>query len=268
MDKSRKQYMKGIVHNYSLQRWTDQDIVNFLCEEKKIRIARSTVTTIKNKVEEQAGNWYLELRESSYRTIAFYKERLDSLLSYQKKLNEIMDISEVPEIKIRAIAELHRVEMSLRSIFQEFPHEQFQIKPETEREPTNCQCMSTGTITHSNCRYCKQVWCPLTLKQDWCPNVDCGQGIKGCKFQPWMSISNGFSVLLVKCGSRHPIYLPSIIVTSKRFQRLKKIDLVSAEMVKVPYPNNHYHCLPLPIRTLIIESQAVRNKNQKNRNQK
>ena len=183
--KAERQYVKGIVHNYSLQRWTDQDIVNFLWEEKKIRIGRSTVTRIKNQVEKQAGNWYLELREFSYRTIALYKERLDSLLSYRKKLNEIMDISEVPEIKIRAIAELHRVEMSLHSIFQEFPHEQFQIKPETEREPTNCQCMSTGIITHSNCRYCKQVWCPLTLKQDWCPNVDCGQGIKGCKFQPW-----------------------------------------------------------------------------------
>jgi hypothetical protein len=142
--------VKGIVHNYSLQRWTDQDIVNFLWEEKKIRIGRSTVTRIKNQVEEQAGNWYLELRESSYRTIAFYKERLDSLLSYQKKLNDIMDTSEAPEIGIRTIAELHRIEMSLHTIFQEFPHEQFHIKPGTEREPTNCQFMSTGIITHSS----------------------------------------------------------------------------------------------------------------------
>ena len=104
--KAEKEYIKGIVHNNSLQRWTDQDIINYLHQEKKIKIARSTVTTIKNKVAEEAGNWYLELRESSYKTIAFYKERLDSLLSYQKKLNDIMDGSEVPEIRIRAIAEL------------------------------------------------------------------------------------------------------------------------------------------------------------------
>lgn len=32
---------------------------------------------------EEAGDWYLELRESGTKTIAFYKERLDSLLSYQ-----------------------------------------------------------------------------------------------------------------------------------------------------------------------------------------
>ena len=90
-----------------------------------------------------------------------------------------------PEIRIRAIAELHRIEMSLHAIFQELPHEQFQIKPEIEREPTHCDCMSTGTITHSKCRYCKQVWCPRTLKQDWCPNPECSQGIKGNKFKPY-----------------------------------------------------------------------------------
>ena len=87
--KAEKQYIKSIVHNYSLQRWTDQDIVDYLREEKKIKIGRSTVTTIKNQVVEEAGNWYLELRESGTKTIAFFKERLDSLLSYQKKLNEI-----------------------------------------------------------------------------------------------------------------------------------------------------------------------------------
>ena len=43
----------------------------------------------------------------------------------------------------------------------------------------------TGTITHSKCRYCKQVWCPLTLKQDWCPNPECSHGIKGNKFKPY-----------------------------------------------------------------------------------
>ena len=66
---SERHKCKGIVHNYSLQRWTDQDIVNYLHQEKKIKIARSTVTTIKNKVAEEAGNWYLELRQSSYKTM-------------------------------------------------------------------------------------------------------------------------------------------------------------------------------------------------------
>jgi hypothetical protein len=44
--KAESQYIKGIVHNYSLQRCTGQDIVDYLREEKKLNIAKSTVTTI------------------------------------------------------------------------------------------------------------------------------------------------------------------------------------------------------------------------------
>lgn len=148
--KAERQYIKGIVHNYSLQRWTDQDIVNYLRVEKKIKIGRSTVTKIKNQVIEEAGNWYIDLKESGTKYVAVYKERLDSLLSYQKKLHEIMAGSESPEIRIRAIAELHRIEMSIFSLFKELP--QFEInnnirptKQEEEQEPNKQHCY---------CHYC------------------------------------------------------------------------------------------------------------------
>ena len=79
-------------------------------------------------MEKEAGNWYIELRESGSKYLAVYKDRLDSLLSYQKKLHEIMAGSESPEIRIRAIAELHRIEMSIFSLFKELP--QFDIRPD------------------------------------------------------------------------------------------------------------------------------------------
>jgi hypothetical protein len=90
-----------------LSRWTDQEIVDYLRDEKQIEIARSTVNSIKNQIEKQAERWYTELRESRYKYVACYKERIDSLFSYQKKLNEIVkDRSEAyPEIAIRAISE-------------------------------------------------------------------------------------------------------------------------------------------------------------------
>jgi hypothetical protein len=184
--KAERQYIQGMVHNYSLQRWTDQEIVEYLWNEKKIRIGRSTVTKIKNQVEENAGAWYVELRESGYKTIAFYKERLDSLLSYQKRLNQIMASSGTPEIRVRAIAELHRIEMSLHTIFQELS--QFKINPVSLNSHTleQCKCRTiTDTITHSKCRHCGQVWCVSTTNQDWCPNPDCTSGIKGCEFKPY-----------------------------------------------------------------------------------
>jgi hypothetical protein len=166
--KAERQYIQGIVHNYSLQRWTDQDIVNFLWEEKKIKIARSTVTTIKNQVEQEAENWYIALRESGSKYVAVYKERLDSLLSYQKKLHDIMAGSQTPEIGIRAIAELHRIEMSVFSLFKELP--QFDIRPPNTHTELlggcNCSLANGDIMSHSKCRYCHQVWCPTTLNQN------------------------------------------------------------------------------------------------------
>jgi hypothetical protein len=114
--KAERQYIKGIVHNYSLQRWTDQDIVDYLRSEKKIKTGRSTVTKIKNSVVEEA-----ELRDSGAKYIAVYKERLDSLLSYQKKLHELCNSESSPELVLRAISELHKIEMSLHTLMKELP---------------------------------------------------------------------------------------------------------------------------------------------------
>ena len=156
--KTEKQYLRGIIHNLSLQRLTDQEIVDFLQREKKIDISRSTVTKIRNQVVEEAGNWYIELRESATKTIAFFKERLDSLLSYQKKLHDIISVSEKPEVQVRAISELHSIEMSLHSLFKELP--QFNIESESSNthtlERSNCPT-SVDRITHSKCRYCHLV---------------------------------------------------------------------------------------------------------------
>ena len=109
--KSQKQYVRGIIHNLSLQRWTSQEIADFL-HEKNIMIARRTVSQIRNATEKSAEKWYIELRQSRYKYIANFKERIDSLLSYQKQLHEIITSSKKDEVKIRAISELTTIEMN------------------------------------------------------------------------------------------------------------------------------------------------------------
>ncbi len=59
--KSPRQYVRGIIHNLSLQRWTSQEISDYLHDEKKIDIARSTVNSIRRQIEKQAEKWYIEL---------------------------------------------------------------------------------------------------------------------------------------------------------------------------------------------------------------
>jgi hypothetical protein len=145
--KAERQYIKGIVHNYSLQRWTDQDIVDYLREEKRIKIGRSTVTKIKNSVVEEAEKWYTELRDSGAKYIAVYKERLDSLLSYQKKLNEIINqVSDSsPELVLRAISELHKIEISLHTLMKELPGDIKTSKDKTEENDREKE--KTGHLT-------------------------------------------------------------------------------------------------------------------------
>ena len=109
--KSQKQYVRGIIHNLSLQRWTSQEIADFL-HEKNIMIARRTVSQIRNAIEKSAEKWYIELKQSRYKYIAHFKERIDSLLSYQKQLHEIIASSKKDEVKIRAISELTSIEMN------------------------------------------------------------------------------------------------------------------------------------------------------------
>jgi hypothetical protein len=53
--------------------------------------------------------------------VAIYKERIDSLFSFQKKLHEIINVTNKPEVKLRAISELHSIEMSIFSLWKQLP---------------------------------------------------------------------------------------------------------------------------------------------------
>ena len=144
--KSEKQYVRGIIHNLSLQRWTDQEISNYLRDEKNIDIGRSTISNIKNKIEKEGEKWYFELRNSRYKYIATYKERLDSLMSYQKKLHQIVELNMsnnlYQDTVIRAISELHRIEISIFNIWKQLPD--FSINMGEDKRESDTEHESTS----------------------------------------------------------------------------------------------------------------------------
>lgn len=155
---SGREYVNGIVHNLSLQRLTDQEIVDWLREEKKISLDRSTISKMRNREEQQAEKWYIELKESRYKYIANYKAILDSLLSYQKKLNQIIEFYLQPPMQIlypdtiiKAVAELHRIEVSMFNIWRQLPDFDIvdkvkQQKEETQEEDRNLHVVSIEDI--------------------------------------------------------------------------------------------------------------------------
>jgi hypothetical protein len=66
---AQKQYVRGIIHNISLQRWTDQEIADYLRIEKKIDLARITINGIRRNIEKQAAKWYIELENPDTSTL-------------------------------------------------------------------------------------------------------------------------------------------------------------------------------------------------------
>ena len=91
--------------------------------EKGVILSRSSVTHIRIRMERQAEKWYFELRESRYRYVAMFKKRIDSLFSYQKKLHEIINSdTERSDVKIKAIAELHSMEVTLFQMWKQLPN--------------------------------------------------------------------------------------------------------------------------------------------------
>jgi hypothetical protein len=69
--KAERQYIQSIVHNYSLQRWTDQEIVDYLWDEKKIRMGRT-----KYQVEENAGAWYVGIKRVRLQEYCFLQRAI------------------------------------------------------------------------------------------------------------------------------------------------------------------------------------------------
>ena len=53
--KSERECIKGIIHNLSFQRLTDQEIVQWLHDEKQIDIDRSTVSKMRKQGRTRSG---------------------------------------------------------------------------------------------------------------------------------------------------------------------------------------------------------------------
>jgi hypothetical protein len=116
--KAKSNFLQGIVHGLTLDRFSDSEIVQYLKDQHNIQIERSTVYKIRKRIEKEGKTWYEQLRQSDYKYIYTYKERIDSLNRYQRKLNEIMNKESSSNIvKIKAISELHKIEITLAKLY-------------------------------------------------------------------------------------------------------------------------------------------------------
>jgi len=80
------------------------------------------LSTIRQQIKRESYHWYSQLREGEYEYLHEFKERINEILFMQKKLYEIIDNKEVsPSIQIDAIAELHKLNITLSNYFDVAP---------------------------------------------------------------------------------------------------------------------------------------------------
>ena len=120
--KAESNFLQGIVHGLTLDRFSDSEIVQYLKDQHNISIERSTVYKIRKRIEKEGKTWYEQFRQSDYKYIYTFKERIDSLNHYQHKLNEIMSKQETSDfLRIQAIKELDKIEITLARLYGNLP---------------------------------------------------------------------------------------------------------------------------------------------------
>jgi hypothetical protein len=118
---------------------------------------------MRNQVESKAEKWYTELKKSTYKFVAIYKERIDSLFSYQKKLHEIISTTKKLEVQLRAISELHSIEMSIFSLWKQLPELDIVDSPQKQESVKYFQSQFVAAKVHSNIIHVTNVYRPFVV---------------------------------------------------------------------------------------------------------
>lgn len=120
LTRAERQLAKIIVAHLTFERYSEREIVQELSKrDPPINLSKSAVHDIRVALEKQAEKWYTDLRDSKYRYLATYKDRIDSLFKYQRMIHDAIKNKEMD--KLNAIKELHNLELSIKDIYKEIP---------------------------------------------------------------------------------------------------------------------------------------------------
>ena len=122
LTKSQREHVKYLIADYTLRRYSERDIAKILEEQHQIKLSKAGVRDIRVATEKTAESWYNKLRDSRYKYLATYRERIESLFRYQRVLNNIIDDPDSNDMaKIQAVSGLHRIEMDLVDLYKGIP---------------------------------------------------------------------------------------------------------------------------------------------------
>src|SRR6476619_8083070 len=164
-----------MVATLSIKKIPEVEILKEIERQTNKALSRRFLCNVKQQIKKDSGKWFEELREGEYEYIHCFKERIEEIEDLQKKAHKVFDDNEHnPSIQLNAIAELHRLNISLNKYYDILPslttkHKQTATEQETKagvrmspaghytRMPLveNCQCILSGvhtdTVRHIEC---------------------------------------------------------------------------------------------------------------------
>ena len=118
-----RRIVDGIVASLSIERIPDTEIIEEIKRHtNKEKISRQSLYKIRQRIKKESAKWYSQLKESRYDYIHEFKERINEIIDLQKKAHKIFDDNkDNPDIQLDAIAELHKLNITLSNYFDVAP---------------------------------------------------------------------------------------------------------------------------------------------------
>jgi uncharacterized membrane protein YgaE (UPF0421/DUF939 family) len=113
------------------------EIIKAVAEQSGRTITERYLSMIKQQIKRESYHWYKTMREGEYEYLHEFKERINEIMDLQKKLHHIIDNNEnKPAIQIDAIAELHKLNITLSNYFDVAPAIGITLSTTPETKPT------------------------------------------------------------------------------------------------------------------------------------
>ena len=113
--------VKYIVAPLSIKRIPEAEIINAIFNQTNKTIIKVALHKIR-QIKRESFKWYKTMREGEYEYIHEFKERINEIMSLQKKHHEIIDSTTEPTtVKQTSLAELHRLNITLSNYFDVAP---------------------------------------------------------------------------------------------------------------------------------------------------
>jgi hypothetical protein len=106
----------------TLKRIPDAEIIKEIEKQTNSTFTRFGLYRVKQQIKKESYDWYKSMREGQYEYIHEFKERINEIISLQKKHHEIIERNEHnPQIQQTSLAELHRLSITLSNLYDVAP---------------------------------------------------------------------------------------------------------------------------------------------------